>query len=502
MKGNVLMVQGCASSVGKSLIVAGLCRVFRRRGLSVAPFKAQNLALNSYVTADGHEIGRAQAVQAEAAGIEATVEMNPLLLKPESDAGFQAVVMGKPVSKAEARELFEDRSRLSALVLDSLERLRAKHDLVLIEGAGSPAEINLRERDVANMHIARKANAPVLLVGDIDRGGVFAHLVGTLALLAPEDRARVIGMIINKFRGDPRLLTSGVKELERITELAVLGVLPHIPNLKIAEEDSAPLDEAKRSSRASVGQLDIAIVRFPYLSNFDDFLPLEREPGVVVRYVELDSELNSPDLVILPGTKNTRGDLRWLRESGLADRVLERAKEGRSTLGICGGYQMLGHSIEDLLGVEGRAGTEAGLGLLPVKTCFRETKVSRRVSLRIAPSSNSPFTAGLPASVSISGYELHMGELQLEPEANALFVHESDKNPEGVQRGSVVGTLVHGLFENEELRTGLLNRLRGLATPRPLASSEPRGLHSELDRVADALEANLDMARIQSLVGS
>ena len=503
MNGNVLMVQGCASSVGKSLIVAGLCRVFRRRGLSVAPFKAQNLALNSYVTADGHEIGRAQAVQAEAAGIEATVEMNPLLLKPESDAGFQAVVMGKPFSKAEARELFKDRSRLSALVLDSLERLRAKHDLVLIEGAGSPAEVNLRERDIANMHIARKANAPVLLVGDIDRGGVFAHLVGTLALLAPEERALVAGMLINKFRGDRRLLDPGILELERITNLPVFGVLPYIPDLRIAEEDSAGLDERQSPPPTSPTKLDIAVVRFPFISNFDDFLPLEREPDVVLRYVDSASEIESADLVILPGTKNTRGDLDWLRENGLAEGISKRAERGLLTLGICGGYQMLGQTIEDPLGIEGEPGIGNGLGLLPVKTRFRESKTSAQVSFRPVSNSSSWLTDGLESSSIVRGYELHMGELLLEPDADALFVGEHSGEHEGAHCGSVAGTLLHGLFENLEVRRGLLNGLRQrqqVRAPSQPTTSEPLSLGGELDRVREMLEANLDIDRIESLI--
>jgi len=498
--GAVLMVQGCASSVGKSLIVTGLCRLYARRGISVAPFKAQNLALNSFVTRDGHEIGRAQVVQAEAAGIEPTVDMNPILLKPESDAGAQVVLMGKPVRKSDTRSYFERRDEVSALVQASLERLRTRYDLVLIEGAGSPAEINLRDRDIANMHVARMAGAPVLLVGDIDRGGVFAHLVGTLELLEPEERAHVAGLLINKFRGDRSLVESGIELLEERTGLPMLGLLPYLANLRIADEDSVSLDG--RASRPSAGahELDIAVLRFPYLSNHDDFLPLEREPGVVLRFVESVAELGQPDLLILPGTKNTRGDLAWLRDTGLEAEVQARAKLGHKLLGICGGYQMLGRSIEDPLGVEGEPGSVSGLGLLPVTTRFGDEKTTKQVSLKWAARTNSILSGDPGEAEAITGFEIHMGEVAIEDGAATLFVRSGGQSPEGVVAGSVAGTLVHGLFENDALRRDLLDRLRELRALESAPASEVKSSLAEYDRLADALEANLDLPRMDTIL--
>ena len=494
------MVQGCASSVGKSLIVTGLCRLYSRRGVSVAPFKAQNLALNSFVTRDGHEIGRAQVVQAEAAGIEPTVDMNPILLKPESVAGVQVVWMGKPVSKTDRRTYFERRSEISALVQASLLKLRAQYDLVLIEGAGSPAEINLRERDIANMHVARMARAPVILVGDIDRGGVFAHLVGTLELLEPEERAHVAGLLINKFRGERSLVESGIELLEERTGLPMLGLLPHLANLRIAEEDSVSLDDRSNSRSAGAHEVDIAVLRFPCLSNHDDFLPLEREQGVVLRFVETVSELGQPDLLILPGTKNTRGDLCWLRDTGLEAEIQERAKRGHKVLGICGGYQMLGGSIEDPLGVEGEPDSVSGLGLLPVTTRFGEEKTTQQVSLKCAANTSSFLSGASGATETLTGFEIHMGEVAIEDDADTLFVRDDNQGPEGVVAGSVAGTLVHGLFENVELRLGLLAELRMLRAIETAPASATRTSLEEYDRLADALEANLDLARIDAIL--
>jgi len=500
--GAVLMVQGCASSVGKSLIVTGLCRLFHRRGVRVAPFKAQNLALNSFVTREGHEIGRAQVVQAEAAGIEPTVDMNPILLKPEGDSGVQVVVMGKPLSKAETRSYFEQRDELSTIIGAALERLRASYDLVLIEGAGSPAEINLRERDLANMHVARLANAPVLLVGDIDRGGVFAHLYGTLALLESGDRARVAGLLINKFRGDPSLIRSAIEWTEAETKLPVLGVLPYLPDLRLADEDSLSLEDRLDDRRAGAGELEIVVVRLPYLSNHDDFLSLEREPGVVLRYVESPADLGQPELVILPGTKNTRSDLGWLRESGWEAALRQRAANGQYLLGICGGYQMLGGAIEDPHGVEGEPGSVRGLELLPVRTHFKTEKTTRQVSLLRSPAALSFLAPATDNPRALVGYEIHMGEPILDEGTPPLFLHAERGAAEGVAQGSVAGTLLHGLFDNAELRADLLRQLRSLRSLPEAGGSAPTDSTTELDRLADMLEAHLDLARLELLLGA
>ena len=497
MSGAVIMVQGCASSVGKSLIATGLCRLLHRRGISVAPFKAQNMSLNSYVTIDGGEIGRAQAVQAEAAGIEPTVDMNPVLLKPEGEAQSQVVVLGRPQSSMGAAAYHDRKRALSGVVRDSLERLRNSYDVVVIEGAGSPAEINLRSRDIVNMHVALMAKAPVLLVGDIDRGGVFAHFVGTLQLLEPEERALVQGLVINKFRGDPRLLDSGLTMIKERTGVPVIGVVPHLRNLRIADEDSVSLDHRRQPAETSPATVDIAIVRFPRISNFDDFLALEHEAGVRVRYVESPSELAGASLVILPGTKDTRSDLRWLAEQGLDDALRARAQLGGHILGICGGYQMLGRTVDDPLGVEGPAGRSTGLGLLPVRTTYRAEKTTVRVCARSRRAEAGLFA--LSGEASVRGYEIHMGEVELDPEASWLLEHD-DGRREGTAKGSVAGTLLHGLFENDALREGILEAL-GRPVPSGPRSERIASTIAEYDRLADALEETMDLRKLASLLG-
>src|ERR1700693_1016954 len=382
-----LMVQGTASSVGKSLIVAALCRIFHREGLSVAPFKAQNMALNSFVTPDGGEIGRAQAVQAEAAGIEPRVEMNPILLKPEGGMRSQVVVRGKPLGRMPWSEYQQLKPEFVRIVADSLHSLRAKHDLIIIEGAGSPAEINLAGQDLVNMHVAAEAEAPVLLVGDIDRGGVFAHLVGTMELLAPADRERVAGFLINKFRGDPALLATGLEFLRERFRIPVLGVIPYIERLRIADEDSVALEDRRNRRADGSGQIDIGVVRLPRISNYDDFLALGHGDRVTVRFVEEAGEIGAADLAIIPGSKSTVADLEWLIESGFARAIVARAHEGGLVAGICGGCQMLGERIDDPHRVESDEASVRGLGLLPIVTRFAKTKVTAQVRARVeAPS--------------------------------------------------------------------------------------------------------------------
>ena len=506
-----IMVQGTASSAGKSLLVTALCRFFRREGLRVAPFKSQNMALNSAVTADGLEIGRAQAVQAEASGILSCVDMNPILLKPEGDRRSQVVVLGKPIGSMTATEYHEYKPRLSTVIAESLARLRAAYDLIVIEGAGSPAEINLKTRDIVNMHGARIAEAPVLLVGDIDRGGVFAAFVGTLELLEPEERARVAAFVINKFRGDVGLLTPGLDYLTGRTGIPVAGVLPYVPRLRMAEEDSVSLDHRSRRPRAAPGEIEIAVVRFPRISNYDDFEPLEHEAGVVVRFVDRAEEARGADLLVLPGTKSTMSDLAWLRASGIAAVVTERAARGAPILGVCGGCQMLGARLEDPFGVESPEREALGLGLLPVRTRFAREKTTAQVRARAATGS---FVC--PAGTEVTGYEIHMGQVTPDREGSPCapaFTLASRNGaatcaPDGAVAGDgqVVGTLIHGLFESEPLRSAMLSSLRArkgaLAPPPPPPGAAPvLTKQGEFDRLAQVIRANMDCALLARFAG-
>ncbi|MBC7170898.1 MAG: cobyric acid synthase, partial [Polyangiaceae bacterium] len=389
---------------GKSLVVTALCRVFTRRGLRVLPFKAQNMALNAAVTPLGGEIGRAQAVQAEAARAIPHVDMNPILLKPEPGLVSQVIVLGKPIGTMRWDVYRERSEELEEVVRSSLERLRARADLVVIEGAGSPVELNLKTRELCNMRIAEIADAPVLLVGDIDRGGIFASLLGTLALFEAPERARVKGLLVNKLRGDARLFVEGARLLEDKAGLPVVGVLPHLPSLAIAEEDSLGLEKRQRVARAGPDEIEIAVVRFPTISNYDDLLELEHETGVVVRYVDSARELHGADLVILPGSKSTRHDLEWARARGI-DRALSAiARHGGRILGICGGAQMLGERVDDPEGIEGMPGSTQGLGLLPLRTCFLGEKRTTIARVRGA--------AGPFRGIEAEAYEIHHGRTE------------------------------------------------------------------------------------------
>lgn len=462
------MVQGTASHVGKSVIATALCRVLREEGFSVAPFKAQNMSLNAAVTPDGSEIGRAQAAQADAAGILPRAEMNPILLKPEGEARSQLVVMGRVAGSVAAREYWSRRSELWPVVAGALRELRREHEVVVIEGAGSPAEVNLRHSDISNMRVARAARAAVLLVGDIERGGVFAQLVGTLALLSPGDRARVRGLIVNKFRGDASLFDEGVRWLRRRSGLPVLGVLPYTDELGVPAEDSLSLDA--RGPASATDSPDIAVLRYPRISNFDDFEPLAAA-GARVRYVRSAATLGEPDLVVLPGSKSTIADLGWLRRSGLAGAVRALAARGVPVLGICGGYQMLGRELVDALGVEGAPSRVRGLGLLPVRTAFSREKRTVRVHGRITAGSQVA-----PAGSPLGGYELHTGDTRgagTPPFASLVREGTGETVSDGAVSadGAIVGTYVHGLFGDGAIVAGLLSRLaarRGIAfTPRP-----------------------------------
>jgi adenosylcobyric acid synthase len=495
----VIMVQGTASSAGKSVIVAALCRIFRQDGRRVAPFKAQNMALNSFITAEGGEIGRAQVVQAEAAGVAPTVDMNPVLLKPTSDAGCQVIVMGRVARNISARDYYSYTPSLLETVTAALERLRATYDVIVIEGAGSPAEINLKDREIANMRIAGIAGAPVLLAGDIDRGGVFASLVGTLELLDEKEQRYVKGLIINKFRGDVSLLQPALDFLEKRTGRPVLGVIPYFRDIRLAQEDSVYLDERQAGP---AGDLEIAVIRLPHISNYDDFDPFEEE-GVRVNYVHRRSGLGDPHLIIIPGTKSTVADLAYLRESGLADIILAKARAGTPVVGVCGGYQMLGEKIMDPHRVESLEAEVAGLGLLPVATEFAPEKSTRQVRATVL--ADYGLLAGA-AGIEVSGYEIHMGQSRSEPGAPVFRVGATPAGPadytDGVldAGGLIFGTYLHGLFHNDAFRRVFLNNLRrrhGLAeNHHGVTISRDR----EYDKLADLVRGHLDMTGVYRIL--
>ena len=505
MTGRVLMVQGTASHVGKSVLVSALCRIFRQDGFRVAPFKAQNMSNNSYVTADGGEIGRAQAVQAEAAGVEARVEMNPVLLKPEADHTSQVVLMGRPLHSAQARDYFALKPQLWESVHTSLDTLRNEYDIVVIEGAGSPAEINLKATEIVNMRVARHANAPVLLCGDIDRGGVFAALVGTMELLEPEERETVKGFLINKFRGDESLLTDGLTWLERRTGIPVVGVVHHFRDIHIPEEDSVALDLPARSQSNAV--LDLAVIQIPHISNFDDFDPLRRQAGVGLRYVQSPDELGDPDLVILPGSKTTIPDLMWMERQGLNSAIKSLHQRGKAIIGICGGYQMLGAKIYDPEGIESSQRETDGLGLLPLTTVFAGSKETHRITATVA--ANTGLVGGAQGT-SITGYEIHMGRTTGEGVDHPFRVVDRSDVPVGDadqydgaadSQGRVLGTYIHGLFHNVPVRMAVLQELarrKGVTLP---DASQELVLDQEYDKLAEWVRGSLDMGLVYDMTG-
>ena len=493
-----LLVAGTGSDAGKSVLVAGLCRWLSRQGVKVAPFKAQNMSLNSFVTLDGAEIGRAQAMQAAAAGIEPSADMNPVLLKPGSDRRSQVVVLGHPEAEADAVGYRAHAPRLRQVALDSLARLRDAYDVVICEGAGSPAEINLRETDVANMGLARAAGLPVIVTGDIDRGGVFAAMYGTLALLSPEDQALICGFVINKFRGAPELLDSGLAMLRRLTGRPVYGVLPWQEGLWLDAEDSLSLSTRTfpptptpastpaqdYSTAVDHGLLRVAVVRLPRISNFTDVDALAAEPGVLVRFAISPADLADADLVVLPGSRATVSDLAWLRDRGLAAAVADRARAGRPVLGICGGYQMLAGQVEDE--VESRRGVVDGLGLLPVRVRFGAEKILGR-------------PRGIALGAPVAGYEIHHGIAEVTDSA------DSGTEPflDGCRRGPVWGTSWHGVLENDEFRRRFLAEVAALAgrdfTPAP-RTSFAAVREERLDVLADLVTAHLDTAALSRLI--
>ena len=498
MTAPVLMVLGTASSVGKSVLVTTLCRVFAQDGVRVAPFKAQNMSNNADVTPDGLEIGRAQSEQAAAAGLEPRVEMNPVLLKPQGDRTSQLVIEGRPAGVMRSADFVTRKRDLWPVVERALEALRAEYDLVIAEGAGAAVEPNLRAGDIVNMRVALHSGAPVLLVGDIDRGGVFAHLLGTLELLTGEERALVRGFIINRFRGDPSLLAPAIADIEARTGVPVLGVIPWIDDLRVAQEDAVVLERPetpRTGAEAPAGVVDIAVVRLPRISNFDDFDPLASEPGVRLRYVDRAGDLGGPDLVILPGTKATVADLDWLRRTGLADTVSARHEAGGAVLGVCGGMQMLGELLCDPHGAEAPPGTEVrGLGLLPLTTTFAAEKVTRRSAGVVAADARGPWTA--TAGLEVAGYEIHMGTSA--GECSPLLTLDGRADGAVSEDGRVAGTYLHGLFHNDALRSALLAGLGGAAGIRGRGAAAAR--EAEFDRLAAHVRTHLDIERIRALL--
>ncbi len=500
MPAKVLMIQGTASSAGKSILVTALCRILRQDGFSVAPFKSQNMALNSFVTREGGEIGRAQVVQAEAAGIEPVVDMNPVLLKPEADSRSQVIVMGKVFKTISASEYYKYTPELLKTVQSSYNRLAAAHDIIVIEGAGSPAEINLKEREITNMRIAKMVKAPVLLVGDIDRGGVMASIVGTLELIDEEERRHVKGFVINKFRGDLALFKPAIDFLENKTHKPVIGVIPYFRDIHIAQEDSVYLDE--RQANAGTAGIDIAIIRLPRISNYDDFDPLERD-GCRVRYITGIAGLGGPHLIILPGTKNTIKDLDFLRQTGLADAIIRKSGEGTSIIGVCGGYQMLGKSIRDPQGIESNEPEVPGLGLLDVTTTFLPDKSTVQVKARVV------IDRGLllgNSSEELTGYEIHMGQTGSIESDGAFRIYETPSGKtdyaDGAinSSGTVFGTYMHGLFHNTGFRRNLLNCLRRQSGLQEIQYGIAADKEAEYDKLAELVRGSLDMDLVYRII--
>ena len=480
---SVLMIQGTTSDAGKSALVTGLCRILARRGLRVAPFKPQNMALNSAVTIDGGEIGRAQALQALAAGIEPHTDMNPILLKPNTDTGSQVIVQGHAIGNMDARSYHNYKSIAKQAVLESYHRLQENYDVVLVEGAGSPAEINLREKDIANMGFAEAIDAPVLLIADIDRGGVFAHLVGTLDLLSESERQRVKGMVINRFRGDPALLQSGIDWLEEKTRTPVTGVLPYLHGLHLEGEDSL---SRQNSTASSEHVLNIIVPALPRLSNHTDFDPLNLHPQVNLTFVNAGENIPAADLIILPGSKSVHADLTWLRHHGWHEAINKHCRYGGRVLGICGGFQMLGKAIHDPQKIESENSMTTGLALLDIETTLEKNKQLRNVSGKI-----------VNADAEISGYEIHAGITTGIDLKNSFAQLETHQDGAISADKKIIGTYLHGLFESSAACQWLLD-WAGLKNIQ--AEDYRQRREDDINRLADAVEQHLDMASIDELL--
>ena len=498
----VIMIQGTMSNAGKSLVTAGLCRVFKHDRYKVAPFKSQNMALNSFITKEGLEMGRAQVMQAEACGIEPSVNMNPILLKPTNDVGSQVIVNGEVLGNMSARDYYKRKTELIPHIMKAYNNLDKEYDIIVIEGAGSPAEINLKENDIVNMGMAKLVNSPVLLVGDIDRGGVFASIAGTLMLLEEDERKMIKGTIINKFRGDVNILKPGLDMIEEITETPVVGVVPYM-ELDIDDEDS--LSE-RFNNKGTVDLIDIAVIRLPRISNFTDFNTFEYIPGVSLRYVKSVRELKDPDMIILPGTKNTMEDLKWLRESGLEAQILKQAAKGKVIFGICGGYQMLGMELSDPFNVES-GGTMAGIGLLPTKTIFEEEKVRTRVS------GNFNEVSGILAELSyveFEGYEIHMGQTTYDFNEEELTTIDNVNGEDiikndGLYKDNVYGSYIHGIFDKEEVSKAIVESLcihKGIDYSSISTVDIEKYKEEQYDKLAEGIRNSLDMKAIYKILES
>lgn len=493
-KAKAIMIQGTSSDVGKSVICTALCRIFSNDGYRVAPFKSQNMALNSYITSDGGEIGRAQGVQAEAARIKATTDMNPILLKPKQDMVSEVVVHGKHYIDMDAKTYRNDFvEQVMPIVRESVERLQQSYDIIVLEGAGSPAEINLKKRDIANMRMAHLTDAAVILVADIDRGGVFASIVGTLALLDEEERKRVKGLLINKFRGMKELLDDGLTWVEEETGIPVLGVIPYI-DVHIEAEDSLALSSLKlKKPKQGEFAVDVAMIRLPRISNFTDIDPFFEEPEVGVRIISKVEELGAPDLLIIPGTKNTMDDLVWLKERGFDTAIQKLHARGTKIFGICGGYQMLGEVLIDEDGIEGSGSTEDGLQLLPIQTIFTPNKKTVQVKGKITA-----------LELDVEGYEIHLGRTTLSNDAKP-FLQLEDGRIDGAisQDGQVIGTYLHGIFHNRLYTRTLVNELRGKKNLQLLPSNVKSDLQMReeaYELLASHVREHIDMDKLYSIL--
>ena len=497
-----IMIQGTMSNVGKSLLTAGLCRIFRQDGYRVAPFKSQNMALNSFITKEGLEMGRAQVMQAEAAGVDPCVDMNPILLKPTNDVGSQVIVNGEVLGNYSARDYFAFKKKLIPEIMKAYHRLEEKADIIVIEGAGSPAEINLKEDDIVNMGMAKMADAPVLLVGDIDRGGVFAQLLGTVDLLEPDERARVKGLIINKFRGDKTILDPGIVMLQERAGIPVIGVTPYL-NIQVDDEDSLT---SRFETDKKAAAIDIAVIRLPRISNFTDFNPFERFEGVSLRYVGNTAQLGDPDMILLPGTKNTMDDLAWLRQCGLEAAVLKMAARGKLIMGICGGYQMLGESLSDPDGVEA-GGAMRGMGLLPMDTVFAGDKTRTLVTGKIqAPEGDLKSLGG----IGFEGYEIHMGVSTLKGDARPLTTltartgGRTEEKEDGAACGNVMGTYTHGIFDEGDLAGAIVRLLaqrKGIDSGQIGSMDTKAFKDSQYDLLAAGMREHMDIGMVYEIMG-
>ena len=503
-----IMLQGTSSHVGKSILTTALCRIFYQEGLSVVPFKAQNMALNSYVTKDGDEMGRAQVAQAEAAGLEPFVEMNPVLLKPTGNSCSQVILMGKPIGNMSAREYHKGYSlKAFDTVKEAIRRLEERFDMMVIEGAGSPAEVNLKANDIVNMRIAKYLNAPVLLVADIDRGGALASLVGTLELLEPDERDLVKGLVINKFRGDVTILQPALDFLEEKTGKPVLGVIPYLPDLGIDDEDSVSLDDKVVTKDKSNAPIKIAVIQTPKISNFTDFDALSREDDVNLYYVKEGEEIGEVDLILLPGSKNTTEDMLYLRNSGMEEAIKKAHAKGTPIIGICGGYQMLGEKISDPYHTESDNDSVKGLGFLPMETIFAEKKLTSQVKAKCF---KWHFMGESLEVDDLFGYEIHMGETCFTKEClnPFLITQRAGKDVEIAEglindEGNVMGAYIHGIFDNDKYRRGLINILRKRKNlePSPVSVNYAAAKQHAYNRLAQTVRENLDMEKLRQIIG-